>query len=90
MYGMESLVATLHIEAHGIHDAFGSGNGSGNGTIIIDVGMDRLNAELNVGEKRCSTFWMPRCDPNRKITLKQTLDDAVTEITSPAKYGHLP
>ena len=49
-----------------------------------------LNAKLNVGEKRCSAFWMPRCDPNRKIALKQTLDDAVAEKTSPAKYGHLP
>jgi len=32
---------------------------------------------------------MPRCDPHRKITLKQTLDDALTEKASPAENGHL-
>ena len=41
MDGMECLVATLDIEAHGIHDAFDSGYSSGNGAIIIDVGADR-------------------------------------------------
>ena len=49
-----------------------------------------LNAKLNVREKRCSAFWMPRCDPNQKFALEQMLDDAVAEKTSPAKYGHLP
>ena len=90
MYGMECLVATLHIEAHGIHDAFDSGYGSGNGAIIIDVGTDRLNAKLNVREKRCRAFWMPRRGPYQKFVPEQTLDDAVAEKTSPAKYGHLP
>jgi len=83
-------VATLHIEAHGIHDAFDSGYGSGNGAIIIDVGMDRINAKLNVREKRCRAFQMPRCDPYQKFALEQMLDDAVTEKTGPAKYGYLP
>jgi hypothetical protein len=90
MYGMESLVTTLHIEAHSIHDAFDSGNGSGNGAIIIDVGMDRLNAKMNVREKRCRAFWMPRRDPYQKFVLEQMLDDAAAEKTSPAKYGYLP
>jgi hypothetical protein len=89
MDGTECIVATLHIEAHGIHDAFDSGYGSGNGAIIIDVGMDRINTKLNVREKRCRAFWMPRCDPHRKIALKQTLDNVLAEKTSPAKYGHL-
>jgi hypothetical protein len=90
MDGMECLVATLHIEAHGIHDAFDSGYGSGNGAIIIDVGMDRTNAKLNVREKRCRAFQMPRCDPYQKFALEQMLDDAAAEKTSPAKYGYLP
>jgi hypothetical protein len=89
MDGMECLLAALHIETHGIHDALDTGYGSGNGAIIIDVGMDRLNAKLNVGEKGCGAFWMPRCDPHRKIALKQTLDNAVAEKASPTEYGHL-
>jgi hypothetical protein len=32
---------------------------------------------------------MPRCDPHRKIALKQTLDNVLAEKASPAKYGHL-
>ena len=41
MDGMEGLLAALHIETHGVHDALNSRHGSGNGAIIIDVGMDR-------------------------------------------------
>src|SRR2546430_8606808 len=89
MDGMEGLLAALHIETHGVHDALDSRHGSGNGAIVIDVGMDRLDAEPNAGEKGSSAFWMPRCDPHRKIALKQTLDDAPTEKASPADYGHL-
>ena len=72
MDGMEGLLAALHIETHGVHDALDSRHGSGNGAIVIDVGMDRLDAEPNVGEKGSSAFWLPRCDPHRKIALKQT------------------
>jgi hypothetical protein len=85
--GMEGLRPALAIEAHGIHDARDTRDGSCNGAIIVDVGMDRL--KLNVGEKRWNAFWMPRCDPHRKITLKQTLDDALAEKASPAENGHL-
>jgi hypothetical protein len=56
---MEGLLAALHIETHGIHDALDSRYGSGNGAIIIDVGMDRLDAEPNVGEKGGGAFRMP-------------------------------
>ena len=49
-----------------------------------------LNAKLNVGEKRCSAFQMPRCDPYQKFALEQMLDDAAAEKTRPAKYGYLP
>ena len=82
------VIAALPIEAHGIHDALDTGDGSGNGTIVIDVGLDRV--ELNVGEKRCNAFWMPRRYPHREITLKQVLDDAPAEKASPAEDGHLP
>jgi hypothetical protein len=90
MDGMEGLSSALHIETHGIHDAPDTRYGSGDGSIIIDVGMGRINAELNVGEVCCSAFWMPRCDPHRKIALQQMLDDALAEKASPAEYGHLP
>jgi len=50
--------------------------------------MDRV--ELNVREKRCNAFWMPRRDPHRKIALKQPPDDAPAEKASPAEDGHLP
>jgi hypothetical protein len=86
--GTEGLWPALPIEAHGIQDALDTRDGSGNGAIIIDVGMDRL--ELNVGEKRWNASWMPRCNPHRKIALKQTLDDALAEKASPAENGHLP
>jgi len=59
MDGMEGLLAALHIETHSVHDALDSRHGSGNGAIIIDVGMDRLDAESNVGEKGCGAFRMP-------------------------------
>ena len=49
-----------------------------------------LNAKMNVREKRCRAFWMPRRDPYQKIVLEQMLDDAAAEKTSPAKYGYLP
>ena len=89
MDGTKGLVPALHIETHRIHDALDTPYGSGNRAIIVDVSMDQLNAKLKVGEKRCSAFWMPRCDPNGKIAVKQTLDDAMAEKTSPAKYGYL-
>jgi hypothetical protein len=84
--GMEGLWPALHIEAHGIHDALDTRDGSGNGAIVIDVGLDRV--EMNVGKKRCNAFWMPHSYPDREITLKQTLDDALAEKASPAKDGH--
>jgi hypothetical protein len=61
--GLEGLLPALPIETHGVYDALDSCHSSGNGAIIVDVGMDRLNVELNVGEKLCSAFWMPRCAP---------------------------
>ena len=85
---MEGLWPALPIKAHGIHDAVDTGDGCGNGTIVIDVGLDRV--ELNVGEKRCNAFWMPRRYPQREITLKEVLDDAPAEKASPAEDGHLP
>jgi hypothetical protein len=86
--GMEGLWPALPVEAHGIHDALDTRDGSGNGAIVIDVGLDRV--ELNAGEKRCNAFWMPRRYPHREITLNQTLDDALAEKASPAEDGHLP
>ena len=59
MDGMEGLLAALHIETHGVHDALDSRYGSGNGAIIIDVGMDRFDAQPNVGEKGGGAFRMP-------------------------------
>jgi hypothetical protein len=48
--GTEGLWPALPIEAHGIHDALDTGDGSDNGTIIVDVGLDRVGP--NVGEER--------------------------------------
>jgi hypothetical protein len=79
MEGMEGLLAALHIETHGVHDALNSRHGSGNGAIIIDVGMDRLDAEPNVGEKGFGAFRMPRRDSYRKFALEQMLDDVAAE-----------
>jgi hypothetical protein len=90
MDGMEGLLAALHIETHGVHDALNSHHGSGNGAIIIDVGMDRLDAEPNVGEKGFGAFRMPRRDSYRKFAREQMLDDVAAEKASPAEYGHLP
>ena len=39
MNGMEGLWPALPIEAHGIHDALDTRDGSGNGAIVIDVGL---------------------------------------------------
>ncbi len=44
--GMEGLWPALPVEAHGIHDAIDTRDGSGNGAIVIDIGLDRV--ELNV------------------------------------------
>jgi hypothetical protein len=90
MDGMEGLLATLHIETHGVHDALNSRHGSRNGAIIIDVGMDRLDAQPNVGEKGFGAIRMPRRDSYRKFALEQMLDDVAVEKASPAEYGHLP
>ena len=86
--GMERLWPALPIEAHGIHDALDTCDGSGNGAIVIDVCLDRV--ELNVGDERCNAFWMPRRYPHREIILKQVLDYALAEKASPAEDGHLP
>jgi hypothetical protein len=88
MDGMEGLLAALHIETHGVHDALDIRYGDGDRAIVFDVGMDRLNTEPNARKKGSSAFWMPRCNPHRKITAKQTLDDAQAEKASPAEYGH--
>jgi ABC-2 type transport system ATP-binding protein len=90
MDGMEGLLPALHIETHRIDDALDTRYGSGNGTVVVDVSMDRLNAELNVWEKLCSAFWMPRRRSYRKFALEQMLDDAAAEKASPAEYVHLP
>src|ERR1700757_749051 len=86
---MERLLAALHIETYGIHNAKNTCYPSGNGAIIIDVGLGRLKAEVNVGKQCSSAFWMPGCDPHQNITLKQVLDDAPAKKASPAEYGHL-
>ena len=83
--GMEGLWPALRIEAHGIHDALDTRDGSGNGAIVIDVGLDRV--EVKGGEKRCNAFRMPHRYPHREITLKQTLDDALAAKASPAEDG---
>jgi hypothetical protein len=66
----------LHIETHGVHNALAIHYGGGDRAIVINVGMDWRNTEPNVGENGCGAFWMPRCDPHRKTTVKQTLDKA--------------
>src|SRR5262245_7511333 len=89
MDGMKRQVAALGIQTDGIHDPNNICYGSGNGAIITDVGMGRLNAEVNVGKQCCSASWMPGCDPHRIISLKQLLDDVPAKKPSPAEYGHL-
>jgi hypothetical protein len=86
--GLEGLWPALSIEAHGIHYAVDTRDGSGNGAVVIDVGLDRV--EVTGGEKRCNAFRMPHRYPRREITLKQTLDDALAEKASPAEDDHLP
>jgi hypothetical protein len=86
---MERLLAALHIETYGIHNAKNTCYGSGNGAIIVDVGIGRLNAEVNAGKQCCGAFWMPGCDPHRMISLKQALDDVPAKKASSAEYGHL-
>ena len=39
-------MAALPVEVHGIHDAIDTRDGSGNGAIVIDIGLNRV--ELNV------------------------------------------
>ena len=51
--------------------------------------MGRLKGEVNVGKQCSSAFWMPGCDPNRIICLKQVLDDVPAKKAGPAEYGHL-
>ena len=51
------------------NDALDTGDGSGNGTIVIDVGLDRV--ELNVGEKRCNAY--------RRAAGREKLADVITE-----------
>src|SRR5207249_1654921 len=80
--GIEGLLAAFYIETYGIHDPLDARHRSGNRASIIDVGMGRLNPAVNVKKDCCSTFWMPRCDPHRKITPKQMLDDAPAEKAS--------
>jgi hypothetical protein len=84
---MEGLWPSLRVQAHRIHDALDTRDGSGNGAIVSDVGLDRL--EVNGGEKRRKAFRMPHRYPNREITLKQALGDALAEKASPAEDGHL-
>jgi hypothetical protein len=86
----EGVSFALHIETHGIHDAFDSRYGSGHGAIITDAGMDRLDAEPDVWKKGYSAFRMPRCDSYRPIALEQMPDDAAAEKARPAEYGHRP
>jgi hypothetical protein len=85
--GMEGLWPSLGVQAHRIHDALDTRDGSRNGAIVSDVGLDRV--EVNGGEKRRNAFRMPHCYPNGEITLKQALNDALAEKASPAKDGHL-
>ncbi len=86
----EGVSSDLHIETHRIHDALDSRYGNGHGAIIIDVGMDRLDAEPNLWKKGYSAFWMPRCNSYRPIALEQMPDDAAAEKASPPEDGHLP
>jgi hypothetical protein len=86
--GMERLWPAFPIEAHGINDAHDTCDGSGDGAIVINVRLDRV--ELNVGEKRCNAFWMPRRYPHGEMILKQVLDNTLPEKASPAEDGHLP
>jgi hypothetical protein len=55
--GMEGLWPALRVEAHGIHNALDTRDGSCNGAIVIDVGLDRF--EVKGWEKRCNAFRMP-------------------------------
>jgi hypothetical protein len=59
MDGIERQSTALRMETDGIHDANNTCYGSGNGGLIIDVGIDRLKAEVNVGKQCCGAFWMP-------------------------------
>ena len=85
--GMEGLWPALRVQAHRIHDVLDTRDGSGNGAIVIDVGLDRVG--VKGGEKRCNAFRMPHPYPYREISLKQTLDDPLAEKASPAEDGHL-
>jgi hypothetical protein len=58
MDGTERQAAAFRIETDGIHDGNNTCYGTRNGAIIIDVGIDRLKAKVNVGKQCCSAFWM--------------------------------
>jgi hypothetical protein len=55
---------------------------------MIYVGMERVDAGTIAGKQRTAPIGMPRGDPNREIGIVQMADNAASEKSCAAKYGH--
>ena len=76
------------VKTDGVHDCPGAGDACCHGAIIIDIGIDRLDARNIAGKQGIDPVGMPRGDPNGKIGIEQTADNVAPENSSAAKYGH--
>jgi hypothetical protein len=59
MYGMESFMSVLDVEADGIDNAIGSGKGAGDCRVVMHISFDRLGHVIVGPEEQSRPLRMP-------------------------------
>ena len=86
--GLERVLATLDVEADGVHDCPGTADGGRHRGIVICVRTNRFDVRSVAGKQQAAPIRMPRSDPNGKIGIVQMTDNPAAEKAGGAEDGH--
>jgi hypothetical protein len=59
MHGVKSLLSVLDIKTDRIHHTVGASKGIGDRTLVVNVGLDRLELRIIKSEQAASSIRMP-------------------------------
>jgi hypothetical protein len=86
MHGMKGLASALDVKTDRVHHAIGAGEGSGDRTLVVNVGLDRLKLRIIRAKQRAALIRMPRCNPNGKPVCTKAPNNAAAKKPGSAEH----